>query len=118
MNIEQKVNRAFAMVGREIHLEQDGQVHRYMAVVQPIHDKSKLYLESSYSSLGKLDRSHALYYGPVSGGGEHIREGSLLLAGTVSYTVKICEEFFYQEKSIYIWAVLQRAFDEEVTEYV
>ena len=53
------VEAILTRLGWETAIEHQGEVHRVKAVVQPIHDRSKLYLEADYSALGQLEKGHA-----------------------------------------------------------
>lgn len=112
MDICKKISANLKKIGQPVSFSIDEVTYNFYAHIQPIHDKSKLYLESTYSSLGKIDRSHALYYGPVFDGGELLAEGMIVTANSVHYLVKISEPFFITNKKAYIWAVLQRSFAE------
>lgn len=46
------VEAILTRLGWETAVEHQGEVHRVKAVVQPIHDRNKLYLEADYSALG------------------------------------------------------------------
>ena len=59
------VEAILTRLGWETAVEHQGAVHRVKAVVQPIHDRSKLYLEADYSALGQLEKGPPL---PPAGG--------------------------------------------------
>lgn len=118
MDIQKKIALAIKKTGGLITLEVNNEQYSFFAQVQPIHDKSKLYLESNYSSLGKIDRSHAVYFGPCNNGGELLSEGAIIIACGIRYTVKISEPFFINDKIAYFWAVLQRAYGESEGELI
>ena len=99
-----------ARLGWEAIIEHQGQTHRLKAVVQPIHDRNKLYLEADYSALGQLEKGHALYYGPAL---PYPQRGDFLRFGEERYFVKQAENFYAGGKALYRWAVLQRAQEEE-----
>lgn len=99
----------FARLGWEMTVEHQGEPHLVKAVVQPIHDRSKLYLEADYSALGQLEKGHALYYGPALA---YPQRGDFVRFGEEGYFVKQSEYFYGGGKALYRWAVLQRAEEE------
>ena len=104
------VEAILTRLGWETAIEHQGEVHRVKAVVQPIPDRSKLYLEADYSALGQLEKGHALYYGPAL---PYPQQGDFIRFGEEHYFVKQAENFYGKGKALYRWAVLQRAREEE-----
>lgn len=51
------VEAILTRLGWETAIEHQGEVHRVKAVVQPIHDRSKLYLEADYSAWGSWKKA-------------------------------------------------------------
>lgn len=104
----------FERLGGPVKLEKAGQVHHYRAVLQPVRDRSKQFLERTAGRFGWEDGGHVLYYGPSSNGGEMLESGDELVSGGERYLVKRCEPYFFQGEPVYRWAVLVRATEEEL----
>ena len=113
MSTRGKLRQIFKRYGCWVTLEKGGEAYRYQAVIQPIRDRTKLYLENTSGRFGVVDKGYAVYYGPNQDGGELLEEGDLLTALGKPYLVKRCEPYYLEEETVYHWAVLQPAYKEE-----
>ena len=102
-------NTILSRLGWPVTVESGGQSYPVQAIVQPIHDRNKLYLEADFSSLGQLEKGHAIYYGPPLA---YPVEGDFIRFGEEFYFVRRAEFFYCQGKPFYRWAVVQRATEE------
>ena len=97
--------------GGETAIEHQGEVHRVKAVVQPIHDRSKLVFGGGLLRLGAAGKRpcHSTMGQPPLPPSRGLYP---LWEGTLAF-VKQAENFYGKGKALYRWAVLQRAREEE-----
>jgi len=105
------INELLSKYGCDITLSANGAQYTFKGMLQPVTDKNKQSLEDSFTSIGMLDKSHIIYYGPNANGGEHLSEGCVITASGGRYLVKRCERYRCGGEVVYVWAVLRRAYD-------
>ena len=104
MSIAGAVTAAIRQCGREAALEQDGAVFRFFACVQPRAYDTQARTQNIQSRFGTIDPRQFIYYGPLSGGGERVREGSILTVGGERYEILLCHDFYCGGDPAFRWA--------------
>lgn len=98
MSIAGAVTAAIRQCGQEAALEQDGAVFRFFACVQPRAYDTQARTQNIQSRFGKIDPRQFIYYGPLSGGGERVREGSILTVGATA--MRFCSATIFTAAAI------------------
>lgn len=104
MSIAGALASAIRRCGREVTLEQDGAVCRFFACVQPRAYDTQARTQNIQSRFGKIDPRQFLYYGPLSDGGERVREGSILTVGDDRFEILLCHDFYCGGGPAFRWA--------------
>lgn len=114
MSIAGAVTSAIKRCGRAVTLEQDGCVYRFYACVQPRSYDTQARTQNLQSRFGKIDPRQFIYYGPLSGGGEQVREGSVLTVGTDRYEILLCHDFYCGGEPAFRWATARLVREESI----
>ena len=115
MSFAGAVTAAIRQCGQEAALEQDGAVFRFFACVQPRAYDTQARTQNIQSRFGKIDPRQFIYYGPLSGGGERVREGSILTVGGDRYEILLCHDFYCGGHPAFRWAAARLVREESET---
>lgn len=106
------VERILRRLGGPVELEKEG-LHRFYAVLQPVRDRNKQYLEQDADLYGRVERGEYLCFCPWGAGSRLLEGGDRVRCREEVYQVRRCETFFFEGAPLYRWAVLRRAVKEE-----
>lgn len=103
MNVINAIRDVITQCGQEVVLHTNESEHRFTACVFPFRTEQK-----DITPFGVLDPNWFTYYGPLTGGGEHAREGAVLKAGEDTYLILSCSDFVYRGERLFRRAEVQR----------
>lgn len=108
MNAVSAVKQMLNKLGSTVIVKQNGLSIKTKALIHPLFYKNKMYIDGHYLPQGYCDGGHYLYYGmpdvTLSEPFEQILIDCPVL-DTV-YRVKRAEVHLFQNKPVYIWAVI------------
>ena len=84
MNLETSVNEALRACGQLVTVQGDKQA-RFYASIQPAGWNTQMRTEGTYTRFGRTDPRRFFYYGPLTGGGEHVCAGAVIKTGQKLY---------------------------------
>lgn len=99
------IRAAISQCGQQITLTEEGVEHRFMACVMPRSYGAAYAQREEQSRFGALDTRLFSYYGPLTGGGELLREDVSFTAGNKLYRVVSCHDFYFREQAVFRFAV-------------
>ncbi len=79
----------------------------YGAFLQPLRYKNKMYLEGTYTPIGRDSTGLYLYIGPAAHRLNALPETARLLRGDRRYVIQRAEEVFLSDRPFYCWAVVK-----------
>lgn len=80
----------------------------YKAFLQPLRYKNKMYLEGTYTPIGRDSTGLYLYIGPASHNVTRLPETARIMDGDGrKYVVQRAEEVKLSDKPFYYWAVVK-----------
>lgn len=106
MDKSRALRRILDRCGCSIWLADEPAGSAWKAVVQPLMYKNKMYVEESAVEAGMVNRMAYLYLGPPEPDLSALPRGTLLSTCGHLVTVAHSETFYYADKPLYIWAVL------------
>lgn len=106
MNLQAAVNEALRACGQLVWVHGDEQT-RFYASIQPDGWQTRMRTESTCTRFGRTDPRRFVYYGPLTGGGQHVCEGVVIHAGQKLYEVLICHDFEYEGAGLFRWAAMR-----------
>lgn len=108
-------NAVIASVGKTVTAHQaDGwSSPPFKALIQPLRYKNKMYLDGTYTDIGKSTSGHYLYIGPSNHDISKLDDTAYLVSGDVKYIISRAERCYLGEKVTHIWAILRNMEGEE-----
>lgn len=79
----------------------------FKALIQPLRYKNKMYLDGTYTDIGKNTSGHYLYIGPPDHDISRLDETAYLVSGDTKYIISRAERCYLGEKVTHIWAILR-----------
>lgn len=115
MNKDFNFNAVIGSVGKTVTSHKaDGWCSApYRALIQPLRYKNKMYLDGSYTDIGKSSSGYYLYIGPSDHDITRLDEGDYLLSDNVRYVISRAEKCYLGETVTHIWAILRNVEGEE-----
>lgn len=109
MNAAEEVKRMLrAYGGRTVLHDVDGwHSHTFYALLQPLRYKNKMYLEGTYTPIGRSDRGYYLYTGPYDHDLTKLTDAAVVEAADARYTIDRAEKVFLNGVCVYVWAILR-----------
>lgn len=99
--------------GRKVNLcTKEGIKQSFMASIQPLRYKNKMYLDGIYTEIGFNSQGHYLYIGPADIDLTVAAEDEFLTADGMSYQIDRAEKVFKGDKVFYIWAIIRTIVEE------
>lgn len=95
--------------GMEVQLEAEDGTHSLRAVLQPVRDRSKQYLEDSAGPFGYTQQGRCVCWTRADGTGLLLKEGMLLQAGEQRWLCQRREIYHLHGEPFYLWAILREA---------
>lgn len=121
MNTAASVRQMLKKYGSAVFISQSGPSVKTKALIHPLFYKNKMYIDGHYLPQGYCDGGHYLYYGmPDVLFTEPFEQITIdCPALKTAYRVKRAEVHLFQDKPVYVWAVITpctkaEAFDEGV----
>ena len=85
----------------------------FKALIQPLRYKNKMYLDGTYTDIGKSTSGHYLYIGPSNHVISKLDETAYLVSGDTKYIISRAERCYLGEEITHIWAILRNVEGEE-----
>ena len=114
MSFASVINRNIKEYGTVVTFSPDGENYgeTYMAFIQPLRYKNKMYLEGKHSDIGVIDSSYSLYIGPPEIDVTVNTVDSRLKMGGKTYHFTHAESVRIGDETAYMWGVVRKVFDE------
>ncbi len=108
-------NAVIASVGKTVtvHLPDGWCSEPFKALIQPLRYKNKMYLDGTYTDIGKSTSGHYLYIGPSNHDISKLDGTAYLVSDDVKYIISRAERCYLGEKVTHIWAILRDMEGEE-----
>lgn len=108
MNTVSAVRQMLLKLGSDVAITQNGTIVKTKALIHPLFYKNKMYIDGHYLPQGYCDGGHYLYYGmPDMVFSEPYEQITIdCPALNTAYRVKRAEVHLFQNKPVYIWAVI------------
>ncbi|MDO4154278.1 MAG: hypothetical protein Q4E21_05435 [Clostridia bacterium] len=104
------MERFFNKFGRSVYLSDGTDWHSpvYRAFLQPLRYKNKMYLEGTYTVLGKDPNGLFLYIGPAKHDITRLQKnGRVTDADGKQYVIQRAEKVCRGDEPFYFWAILK-----------
>lgn len=85
----------------------------FKALIQPLRYKNKMYLDGTYTDIGRHTSGHYLYIGPSNHDISKLDDSAYLVSGGVKYMITRAEKCYLGERVTHIWAILRDMEEEE-----
>jgi len=108
-------NAVIAGVGKTVtaHLPDGWCSEPFKALIQPLRYKNKMYLDGTYTDIGRSTSGHYLYIGPSDHDISKLDSTAYLVSGDVRYVISRAERCYLGEKVTHIWAILRNIEEDE-----
>lgn len=113
MNFYQAAVKTIEKCGEEVQIINGENTYKTMAVIQPLVYKNSGSFSEQYEPMGVLEDQVYTYIGNPDVGTDKLSFDTIVNTNDESYIVKRAENFKYNGKIIYIWALLQKHVEEE-----
>ena len=97
----------FGKYARKVNVHDAGTVKTCKAYIQPLRYKNKMYLDGTYTDIGKSTSGYYLYIGPSDHDITKLDNTAYLVSGDVRYVISRAERCYLGEKVTHIWAILR-----------
>ena len=115
MNKDFNFNAVIADVGKTVtaHKPNGWCSAPFRALIQPLRYKNKMYLDGTYTDIGKNTSGHYLYIGPSTCDLTRLGDTAYLVSGNDKYIISRAEKCYFGESVSHIWAILRNTEGEE-----
>ncbi|MBR5773843.1 MAG: hypothetical protein IKY44_03225 [Clostridia bacterium] len=109
MSRDLNFNKVISSVGKTVtaHLPDGWCSGPYKALIQPLRYKNKMYLDGTYTDIGRNTSGYYLYIGPANHDISRLDETAYLVSGDVKYIISRAERCYLGERITHIWAILR-----------
>lgn len=113
MEIRDKIRSAMDRYGQTVHLIDDEWVSTpFKAFIQSVRYKNKMYLKDVNTPLGVANQDYFLFIGPYDHHLNALHADVVVQQGENKYVVVKSESVKFGDKVCYVWAIMQRLWED------